>query len=152
MQTRLKQVRKFALIMIPAETKIPQVIVRTSSDLNNVLTQIHAIEGNQIQEFFYVVFLNQANKITGYYLASMGGITATVADPRLIIRAAALADCTKIVLCHNHPSGNLKPSPQDESITQKIKMAASYFDIKVLDHIILTEDNGFYSFADDGLI
>lgn len=151
-KTAIKEVQKFKLVAVPTDTFVPAEIVRTSHELHRVLSQIHSIEGNHIQEFFYVLFLNRSNKTTGYYFASMGGVTGTVADPRLIIKAAALANCTSIAICHNHPSGNLIPSKADEEITQKIKMAASYFDIKVLDHIILNEENAYYSFADEGMI
>ena len=78
-------------------------------------------------------------------------MTGTVADPRIILKKAFEVDATSIVLCHNHPSGNLKPSRQDEELTQKIKEAAKYFDIQVMDHIIVSEE-GYYSFADEGIL
>ena len=102
-------------------------------------------------EVFAVVFLNRANKINHFEIISRGGITGTVADPRLILKKALEEGATSIVLSHNHPSGNLRPSKADEEITAKIKLAAGYFDIKVLDHIIVS-DEGYYSFADEGLI
>jgi DNA repair protein RadC len=102
-------------------------------------------------EVFAVVFLNRSNKINHYEIISEGGITGTVADPRIILRKALEHDAVSIVLCHNHPSGNLKPSRQDQELTLKIKEAAKYFDIKVLDHIIVSEE-GYYSFADDGML
>lgn len=102
-------------------------------------------------EVFAVIFLNRANKIKHFEIISKGGITGTVADPRLILKRAIQEEATSIILSHNHPSGNLKPSQADEDITNKIKQAASYLDIKVLDHIIVSED-GYYSFADEGMI
>lgn len=102
-------------------------------------------------EVFAVIFLNRANKIKHFEIISKGGITGTVADPRLILKKAIQEEATSIILSHNHPSGNLKPSQADEDITNKIKQAASYLDIKVLDHIIVSED-GYYSFADEGMI
>ncbi len=102
-------------------------------------------------EVFAVIFLNRANKIKHFEIISRGGITGTVADPRLILKKAIEEEATSIILSHNHPSGNLKPSQADEDITNKIKQAASYLDIKVLDHIIVSED-GYYSFADEGMI
>ena len=81
----------------------------------------------------------------------MGGITGTVADPRLILAAAIKSLSVGLVLCHNHPSGNLRPSRADEELTLKIKEAAKYHDIKVLDHIILSSE-GYFSFADEGLL
>jgi len=102
-------------------------------------------------EVFAVVFLNRANKINHFEIVSKGGITGTVADPRLILKKALEADATALILCHNHPSGNLQPSRADEAITKKIKEAASYFDIRVVDHIIVSEE-GYYSFADEGIL
>ncbi len=102
-------------------------------------------------EVFAVLFLNRANKIKGFKIVSRGGITGTVADPRVILKHALDEGATTIVLSHNHPSGNLQPSRADQEITFKIKQAASYFDIKVMDHIIVS-DEGYYSFADEGLL
>ena len=102
-------------------------------------------------EVFAVLFLNRANKINHFEIISKGGITGTVADPRVILKKALEEDAVNIVLCHNHPSGSLKPSRQDEELTHKIKVAARYFDIQVLDHIIVS-DMGYYSFADEGMI
>jgi DNA repair protein RadC len=103
------------------------------------------------REVFVVVFLNRANKIMHHEIISEGGITGTVADPRIILKKALEHDAVNIILCHNHPSGNIKPSRQDEELTQKIKEAARYLDIKVIDHIIVSEE-GYYSFADEGLL
>ena len=102
-------------------------------------------------EVFAVVFLNRANKINHFEIISKGGITGTVADPRVIMKRALEENATSIVLCHNHPSGNLIPSKADETLTKKIKEAAGYFDIQVLDHIIVSEE-GYYSFADEGIL
>jgi DNA repair protein RadC len=102
-------------------------------------------------EVFGVIYLNRANKIKHFEIISRGGISGTVADPRLILKQAIEQEATSIILTHNHPSGNLQPSRADEDITSKIKLAASYLDIKVLDHIIVSED-GYYSFADEGMI
>ena len=98
-----------------------------------------------------MVFLNRANRIKHFEIVSKGGLTGTVADPRLILKKALELEATSIVLSHNHPSGNLKPSKSDVDITQKIKQASSYFDIQVLDHIIVSED-GYFSFADEGIM
>ncbi|MDX2046435.1 MAG: JAB domain-containing protein, partial [Chitinophagaceae bacterium] len=102
-------------------------------------------------EVFAVVFLNRANKINHLEIISKGGITGTVADPRVILKKALEEEAVSLVLCHNHPSGSLKPSRADEELTKKIKEAAKYFDIKVLDHIIVS-DAGYYSFADEGIL
>jgi DNA repair protein RadC len=103
------------------------------------------------KEVFVVIFLNQANKILHHEIISEGGITGTVADPRIILQKALEHNATSIILSHNHPSGNLKPSRQDELLTDKIKNAAAYFDIRVTDHIIVSSE-GYFSFADEGLL
>ncbi len=103
------------------------------------------------REVFAVVFLNRANKILHHEIISEGGITGTVADPRIILKKALEHNATAIILSHNHPSGNLKPSRQDEELTYKIKEAAKYFDIIVTDHIIVS-DEGYFSFADEGIL
>ena len=102
-------------------------------------------------EVFAVLYLNRANKINHFEIISEGGITGTVADPRVILRMALEKDAVNIILCHNHPSGSLKPSRADEQLTTKIKEAAKFLDITVLDHVIVSED-GHFSFADEGLL
>jgi DNA repair protein RadC len=102
-------------------------------------------------EIFAVVFLNRANKIIHFEIVSSGGITGTVADPRIILKKALEEEAVSLILCHNHPSGSLKPSRADEELTLKIKEAARFFDIKVLDHVIVSSE-GYFSFADEGLI
>ena len=128
---------------------VPEKILVTSS------RDIAAYLKGQLKDFnyevFVVVYLNRANKIKHTEIISRGGITGTVADPRIILKKAIESGATSIVLSHNHPSGNTRPSKADEEITHKIKQAATYFDIKVLDHIIVS-DEGYFSFADEGLI
>ena len=101
------------------------------------------------KEYFKVLFLNQSNQVLGYILISEGGITDTTVDVRVILQAALLTNSVAIILAHNHPSGNLKPSRQDMEITKQVKNAAQLMRITVLDHLILT-DAGYYSFSDEG--
>ncbi len=101
------------------------------------------------KEYFKVLFLNQSNQVLGYTLISEGGITETSVDVRVILQAALLSNSVALVLAHNHPSGNLKPSRQDMEITKQVKDAARLMRITVIDHLILT-DTGYYSFADEG--
>jgi DNA repair protein RadC len=120
----------------------------SSSDIASFLQS--KIKDNR-REVFAVLFLNRANKVNHFEIISEGGITGTVADPRIILKKALEEDAVNIILAHNHPSGSLKPSRADEELTNKIKEAARYFDIRVLDHIIVS-DQGYYSFADEGLL
>jgi len=102
-------------------------------------------------EQFKVMLLNKANRVLGICEISTGGISGTVADPKLIFMAALKSNASFIVIAHNHPSGNLKPSRQDEELTGKIKEAGKFLDLPLLDHLIIT-DEGFFSFADEGLL
>lgn len=101
-----------------------------------------------IYESFFVIYLNASNTTIGWYKVSQGGLQGTVADPRLIVKKALDVLATSFIMCHNHPSGNLTPSEADKVITKKIKEGAAFLDIKLLDHIILTEES-YYSFADE---
>ena len=123
-------------------------LVRSSQDIARLL---QARFSHLRHEVFAVLYLNRANKIKQLEVVSEGGITGTVADPRIILRKALEQDAVSLVLCHNHPSGSLRPSRADEQLTAKIKSAASLLDITVLDHIIVSEE-GYYSFADEGLL
>jgi DNA repair protein RadC len=102
-------------------------------------------------EEFWVMFLNRANKIISTQKVSQGGITGTVADIRIILKNALDNFACGVVLCHNHPSGNLEPSNEDKELTQKVKQTAKLLDINVLDHIIIS-DAGYFSFADEGIL
>jgi len=102
-------------------------------------------------EYFYIMCMNNDNRILGCSQISKGGMTGTVIDVRIILQTALKSNATCIILSHNHPSGNLIPSSHDKDMTRKIKEAGTQLDIKVLDHIILTPDS-YFSFADEGLI
>lgn len=127
---------------------LEKTVIRMSSDIAEYL---RAMIKDFTYEVFGVLYLNKANKINHFEIISRGGITGTVADPRVILKHALEQDATSIVLCHNHPSGNLKPSRADEELTAKIKEAAKYFDIRMMDHIIVSEE-GYFSFADEGIL
>jgi DNA repair protein RadC len=131
-----------------AVTSVKKARVKSSRHVANYVQ--HLLK-DYPHEVFAVMFLNRANKINHFEILSEGGITGTIADPRIILKRALEEDAVSIVLCHNHPSGNLTPSRADEDITLKIKEAARFFDIKVLDHIIVSNE-GYYSFADQGKI
>lgn len=103
------------------------------------------------KEYFKILLLNRANKVLGYSQISEGGITETSVDVRIILQMAILSNATCIILSHNHPSGNTKPSMQDRQLTERIVKATRLLDITVTDHIILTEES-YYSFADEGEI
>ena len=109
------------------------------------------ILGELPHEEFWILYLNNSNKILHKSQLSKGGITGTLVDVRLVLKNALEVGATSLVLCHNHPSGTLKPSKADKDITQKLKFAAQSLDIKVLDHLIITE-KAYFSFADQELL
>ena len=104
------------------------------------------------REQFKVMLLNRSSKVLGIITISMGGIAGTVIDVRLIFQAAIKANASSIILCHNHPSGNMKPSEADNKITKKICDAGKLLDINVLDHLILVPDEAYFSYSDEGLL
>jgi DNA repair protein RadC len=99
------------------------------------------------REVFMLLLLNQANKIIHEAVLSEGGITGTVADPRIVFKLAISHGATGFIICHNHPSGQLKPSRVDDTLTEKIKKGAALFDIKLIDHLIVSSE-GYYSYAE----
>lgn len=96
------------------------------------------------------MLLNNANKIIGYTTISEGGLTSTIVDVRMILQTALVSNATSIILTHNHPSGNPRPSGQDDSLTKKTKSACELMDIRLLDHIIVTPYDSYYSYNDEG--
>lgn len=102
-------------------------------------------------EEFWIILLNRANKIIEEIKISQGGISGTVTDVKIILKHAVDRRASGIIMCHNHPSGNTQPSKADSNITRKLKNAAAYLDLQVLDHLIIGEDN-YYSFADEGTL
>ncbi len=102
-------------------------------------------------ESFATILLDRKNGIIGLHWVSKGGLAGTVADPKIIFQAALKAHSCSIILAHNHPSGNKKPSTNDISLTKKLKSAGTALDLQVLDHIILA-DGEYYSFADEGIM
>ena len=116
-----------------------------------ILREIYPDDTIDYRETFKVLYLNHRNQVLGYYTISVGGITSTMADVRLILQGALLTNATGIILAHNHPSGSLRPSREDDALTRKITEAAEIMNISVNDHIILTRE-GFYSYADEGRI
>ena len=113
--------------------------IYSSEDAYEVLLSTYREGTICYKEYFKVLFLNQAKQVLGYTLISEGGITETCADIRVILQAALLTNSVAIILAHNHPSGNLKPSRQDMEITKQVKEAARLMRITVLDHLILTD-------------
>jgi len=132
------------------ESEFEKVKITSSADSVRYLRQFY-LDDIGIYESFFLMLLNRPNQVIGYVKISQGGITGTVVDPILVAKYAIDSLSKGVILCHNHPSGNLNPSDADRQITEKIKQGLKLFDISVLDHIILTE-NSYYSFCDEGIL
>lgn len=128
-----------------------QPVIKTSEDAYKIFLKSWDMEKIDFVEQFKVLLLTRSNSVLGILNVSSGGVTSTVVDPRVIFSAAIKANACAIILGHNHPSGNLKPSQPDLELTQKIKQGARYFDISVLDHVIVTKEE-YFSFADEGVL
>lgn len=132
------------------QTNFPKIKINNSKTSADFIKEFY--QGDiEIYESFFLLLLNNQNQTIGYAKISQGGITSTVVDVRIIAKYVVDSLATAVILAHNHPSGNLKPSQQDIDITNKIKSALKLFDTIVLDHLILTADS-YYSFADEQII
>lgn len=125
--------------------------IKKSSDVQELLRQIWDENKIELVEQFKVILLNRNNRVLGFFEASSGGVSGTVADPKLIFIAALKMNACALIIAHNHPSGNKLPSEADKSLTLKIKEGAKLLDMSLLDHIIVTTEECF-SFADEGLL
>lgn len=125
--------------------------ITSSLEASEILRKCYNQDTFFMQEQFIILMLNQSNKVIGFYPLSRGGLTSTVVDLRLIFSTAINSFATALIISHNHPSGNRQPSKSDEIITKKIKDAGELLDIKLFDHIILT-DESYFSFADEGIL
>lgn len=131
------------------ETPVDDVIqISASIDVYKYLTQTFA---HLNREEFWILPLNRSNKIIGKHLISKGGQAGTVADPKIIFKVALEHNAAYIVMAHNHPSGNFKPSDSDNKLTSNMVASGSLLSLPVIDHLIFT-DNGYYSYRDEGII
>jgi DNA repair protein RadC len=131
-------------------TNFERVKITSSQDSADYIRQFYS-DDIEIFESFFILLLNRQNKTIGYAKISQGGVAGTVVDAKIVLKYIVDTLASAVILCHNHPSGNLNPSTQDLEITKKLSQAAKLVDSQVIDHIILTPDS-FYSFADNGLI
>ena len=123
--------------------------ISSSKQGYDVLREVFNADTIDWLEEAIVLCLNNANKVVGFYKLSTGGVTGTVMDPRIVFTVALNCGASGIIVAHNHPSGTLRPSQSDIDITYKIREGGKLLDIKLLDHVIVT-DEGYYSFADEG--
>jgi DNA repair protein RadC len=126
--------------------EVPQI--KCSKDVADIFQPLLS---DLLHEEFWILFLNRSNRVINRMKLSQGGISGTVTDVRMVMKKAIEYLASGIIVCHNHPSGNLNPSESDSKITQKIKEAGNLMDIQLLDHLIIS-DKDYYSFADNGLL
>ncbi|SDM62377.1 DNA repair protein RadC [Daejeonella rubra] len=149
-----KQNVKVAEVKLTYKTTVkasdrPQI--SSSTDVYKVLQSNWNFEIIEFIEEFKIILLNRANRVLGIVPISVGGTAGTVADPKVIFVSALKCNAASVILIHNHPSGNLRPSQADMELTRKLKSAGQFLDLPIIEHIILTKD-GYLSFADEGMM
>jgi DNA repair protein RadC len=144
-------INEVALYYPNQEIKEP-VFIKNSNDAHNVLRRTFNEHQLGVREEFVVLYLNRSNQVLGSYCGFKGGITGVVVDVRLIFSIALKCLAVSIILAHNHPSGSLTPSNEDESLTLKVKEAGEFLDINLLDHLIINTRGEYLSFADKGML
>jgi DNA repair protein RadC len=156
--SKFKGIGEAKAISIIAALELGRRRKDTTSEISSPLNSSQSVYQAILPQFadlnheeFWILLLNRANKVTSKHLISKGGQAGTVADPKIIFNTALENHAAYVILAHNHPSGNLKPSQADIDLTRKLRSAGAFLDIPVLDHLIVT-DEGFFSFADEGLI
>lgn len=149
---KAKAISIIAALELGRRRKFSEVLARpkitSSKDAYNIIFPL--ISDLQYEEF-WVLLLNRSNKIIDKYKISQGGIAGTVIDVKIILKKVVEKLASSVILCHNHPSGNIEPSEADIAITRKLKEAAEVMDIKLLDHIIVA-DKSYFSFLDEGIL
>lgn len=144
-------ISEIELIYKPVIEKQERIKITNSQDAFKAILSNWNKNTIELHEEFKVLLLNRANEVLGVHTVSKGGITATVVDIRILLAVALKSASTSLILAHNHPSGNLKPSEADKRLYEKVKKASEYLDIQLLDNMIITKDD-FYSFTDRGLM
>jgi DNA repair protein RadC len=128
----------------------PYLKVSSSKDTFNILERLWS-DKIEYQEEFCILCLNRANNVVSFTKVSMGGVNQITTDLKMILQICLASNASGLILSHNHPSGNMKPSQEDVNLTKKAEEACKLFDITMLDHIIMSKDS-YFSFADEGLI
>jgi DNA repair protein RadC len=129
-----------------------KIKVSSSKDAFNILFDLFDKDTIEYQEQFYLLLLSYSNRVLGWVKLSLGGTTGTVVDPKIVFSIALKTNASGLIMSHNHPSGNLSPSDGDQRLTKKLLEAGRLLDIKLLDHLIVTSEETYFSFADDGIL
>jgi DNA repair protein RadC len=149
--TMLKSLAPEVKLRILRGKKVNTIKIKSAKDSIDILRKYITPAKVQTQEFMVAMYLNNNNNVLAVYQFGMGGFTGTVMDIRLLMAAALKLGAVAIILCHNHPSGNLTPSQADKDITREVVKVANIHHIKLLDHIILTKES-YFSFAEQGIL
>jgi DNA repair protein RadC len=139
------------LIYKPVVKPSERLTVKLSKDAEEIFRRSWDKNKIELCEEAKMLLLNRAGKVLGLVHLSCGGVCATIVDPRLVFAYAVKSNASSVILAHSHPSGNLQPSQADEMMTQKLKQAGSYLEIKILDHLIITAES-YLSMADEGIL
>jgi len=150
-QNQLLKVSEVQITYKPNFNPTDRPQISSSKQCYNILMQHWNLRLINFLEEFKIILLNRTNRVLGLVDISMGGVSGTYVDPKIVFVVALKANASGLILIHNHPSGNLKPSDADIKLTQKIKDGAKLLEIEIHDHLIIS-DNGYYSMADDGII
>jgi DNA repair protein RadC len=152
--SQIHSLSRVAEVKVKYQSKQPltnQPRVNNSTDAEKIF-RINWSDDMELVEEFNVLFLNRANYVKGLFRLSRGGLTGTIADPRILFATALKGLAVGIIISHNHPSGSLKPSSQDIELTRKLKEIGKFHEITLIDHLIISPHSGFYSFADEGML
>lgn len=128
----------------------PKIKITHSKDVFSLIYPLYDKDLIEYQELFFLLLLNRASSVLGWIKLSSGGTAGTVVDPKMVFAIALQTNASSIILSHNHPSGNLQPSQGDIDLTKKINNAGQLLEIKLLDHLIVSHEGVYYSFADEG--
>jgi DNA repair protein RadC len=148
-QTAISEVRLVYRTKIKASERLQ---VKCSKNAFDIFMENWDLDSIEHIEEFKLMLLTRSNKVLGIASISKGGISGTVTDVRIVLQFAIKANASGIIICHNHPSGNLNPSESDIAITRKVKESSILMDIQLLDHLIITAEGTYYSLADNGII
>lgn len=154
-ETKTNDITGVSEVTLTYKTKVnPKDRTKVSSSKDAYKLLFDSWNKNTIEhvEEFKILLMNRSNAVLGILSVSKGGISGTVTDIRLIFQGALKTNASGIIVCHNHPSGNAYPSESDRKITMKIKEAGNLMDIQLLDHLIILPVEGYYSFADEGIV
>jgi DNA repair protein RadC len=154
-ENEINDIKSVSEVSLTYKTKVnpkDRAKVTSSKDAYNILFDSWNKNTIEYIEEFKLLLMNRSNAVLGILSLFKGGISGTVTDVRLIFQGALKSNASGIIVCHNHPSGNASPSESDRRITQKIKEAGNLMDIQLLDHLILLPVEGYYSFADEGIL